>query len=122
MFSIFSVSFTFRSGLTPCPTPSRTRLQDSVGPASPEVLQCIRIRICYEQSGLWSPLIQRTFFLSSEGKILPQHEMFSKVTSITISDSYELRKSGYTGRQKCRAWFKVRTWCCSSRLYGSSSM
>ncbi|KAK4748364.1 hypothetical protein SAY87_014950 [Trapa incisa] len=60
----------------------------------------------YEQSGLWSPPVQRNFFLSPKGKILMDREIFLRLRSIR-DDEYDL----CTGSPKsggCRACLKAR--------------
>ena len=37
----------------------------------------------YEQSGLWSPPIRRSVFLSSPGKLFTEQEMLAKLRSVT---------------------------------------
>ncbi|CAL9015711.1 unnamed protein product [Prunus brigantina] len=37
----------------------------------------------YEQSGLWSPPVKRTVFLSSQGRIFTEQEMLAKLSTLT---------------------------------------
>lgn len=50
----------------------------------------------YEQSGLWSPPVPRTVFLSSPGKILTEQEMLERLRSIDAKNHSK----------------KVRVLCC----------
>ncbi|XP_019461196.1 PREDICTED: uncharacterized protein LOC109360622 [Lupinus angustifolius] len=55
----------------------------------------------YEQSGLWSPPVPRTVFLSSLGRIFTEQEMLERLRSINAKSH----------RRKARVCFSV--FCCS---------
>ncbi|KAK7247197.1 hypothetical protein RIF29_42074 [Crotalaria pallida] len=51
----------------------------------------------YEQSGLWSPPVQRTVFMSSPGRIFTEHEMLERLR----------RTNAQSHRRKARLCFSV---------------
>ncbi|XP_057465009.1 uncharacterized protein LOC130754772 [Actinidia eriantha] len=57
----------------------------------------------YEQSGLWSPPVRRSAFLSSPGYISSEHEMLAKLSAL------EAR-----GKRKYRVFFNA-FWCSPRR-------
>ncbi|XP_018849995.2 uncharacterized protein LOC109012687 isoform X2 [Juglans regia] len=70
----------------------------------------------YEQSGLWSPPVQRTVFMSSSGKIFTEADILSKLRS-----ALQRHRRGRKHRSLC---FNVLVCCfrvrCSSELSMSS--
>ncbi|KAJ7968759.1 hypothetical protein O6P43_012816 [Quillaja saponaria] len=56
----------------------------------------------YEQSGLWSPPVHRSVFLSSHGTIFTEQEMLEKLRNRTDSCSHS---------RKQKAWLNAL--CCS---------
>ncbi|KAM1138732.1 uncharacterized protein LOC126621775 [Malus sylvestris] len=51
----------------------------------------------YEQSGLWSPLVRRTVFLSSQGKIVTDQEMLARLSTLTDAPSARHDKACFRG-------------------------
>ncbi|XP_044481351.1 uncharacterized protein LOC123207917 [Mangifera indica] len=56
----------------------------------------------YEKSGLWSPPIRRSAFVSSPGRIFTEQEMFAKLRNVMDSRT----------KRRHKACFKMGFSCC----------
>lgn len=54
----------------------------------------------YEQSGLWSPPIRRSVFLSSPGRIFTEEEMLGKLRNVT-----DARRARRRHKACCHVWY-----------------